>query len=174
MGNPKQTKSLLYSHRTPPVMMTGVRADAETAVRAGIRFIQFAVRPDEDAQAIDEFLKAMQPVPSPHLVDGELSRAARRGARVFERAGCAQCHPEPLYTDMNKYELGMAEGLDAGRPFDTPTLIENWRTAPFLYDGRAATMADMLTRHNAGNRHGNTSELSERDLKDLTEFILSL
>lgn len=39
MGNPKQTKSMLYAHRTPPAMLSGVRDNAETAVRAGIRFI---------------------------------------------------------------------------------------------------------------------------------------
>jgi len=34
MGNPKQTKSMLLSHRTPPVMASGVRDVAETAVRS--------------------------------------------------------------------------------------------------------------------------------------------
>ena len=45
VGNPKQTRSLLLSHKTPPAMITGIRRDAETAVRAGIRYIQFSVRP---------------------------------------------------------------------------------------------------------------------------------
>ena len=31
MGNPKNTKSLLYSHQTPPCMATGIRKDAPTA-----------------------------------------------------------------------------------------------------------------------------------------------
>ena len=34
IGNPKSTKTLLYSHATPPAMISGIRADAETAVRA--------------------------------------------------------------------------------------------------------------------------------------------
>ena len=51
--------------------------------------------------AIDEYLKSLQPVPSPHLVDGQLSPAAVRGKELFfsERVGCANCHPAPLYTD---------------------------------------------------------------------------
>ena len=53
IGNPKNAKSMLLAHATPPVMALGVRADAETAVRAGIRHIQFAMRPEEDAAAID-------------------------------------------------------------------------------------------------------------------------
>ncbi|MBN2450261.1 MAG: cell surface protein, partial [Lentisphaeria bacterium] len=173
MGNPKQTKSLLLSHRTPPAMITGVRPDAEAAVRKGMTFIQFAVRPEEDLVAIDAYLKSMQPVPSPHLEKGELSRLARRGRRIFEEAACAQCHPEPLYTDRKPYNVGL--GLDPHRDaaFDTPTLIENWRTAPFLYDGRAATMRDVLRTFNPGDTHGRTSGLSEDDLAALEAFILS-
>ena len=43
IGNPKNTKSMLLAHKTPPSMMTGVRPDAESAVRAGIRHIQFRI-----------------------------------------------------------------------------------------------------------------------------------
>ncbi|MCK5173033.1 MAG: YncE family protein, partial [Planctomycetes bacterium] len=67
IGNPKQTKNLVLSHKTAPTMATGIRPDAETAVRAGIKFIQFAVRPEEDAVAIDEYLKSLEPAPSPYL-----------------------------------------------------------------------------------------------------------
>ena len=37
IGNPKNTKSLLLAHKTPPAMSMGVRETAETAVRAGIQ-----------------------------------------------------------------------------------------------------------------------------------------
>ncbi|MFQ5576179.1 MAG: glycosyltransferase family 39 protein, partial [Anaerolineae bacterium] len=47
--------------------------NAEAGVRAGITHILFAVRPEEEAAAIDEYLKSLRPVPSPHLVDGNLS-----------------------------------------------------------------------------------------------------
>lgn len=173
MGNPKQTKSLLYSHRTPPVMITGVRGDAETAVRSGLRYIQFAVRPEEDSVAIDAFLKSMEPVPSPYLKKGKLTGSAKRGMKVFEKAGCAACHPAPLYTDMKLYDVGIGIGREEGQAFDTPTLIENWRTAPFLYDGRAATMQEVLTTFNKSDKHGHTTGLTEEELADLTEFILS-
>jgi YVTN family beta-propeller protein len=173
MGNPKQTKSMLLSCQTPPVMVTGIRDRAETAVRTGMRFIQFAVRPEEDLKAIDAYLRALQPVPSPYLVDGGLSKAAKRGRKVFEKAGCAQCHPEPLYTDLKKYNVGLGLGRHQETAFDTPTLVENWRTAPFLYDGRAATMKEVLTTFNQGDTHGRTSGLSEKDIEDLTEYILA-
>ncbi len=174
LGNPKNTKSLLLAHKTPPAMALGIRADAETGVRAGIRHIQFAVRPEEDAVAIDEYLKSLEPVPSPRLAKGKLSRRAKRGQKLFESAGCASCHTGKLYTDLNKHNLGIGKWLDKGQSFDTPTLIEAWRTAPYLYDGRAATVEDMLSKHNVDDKHGQTSNLTDRQIKDLAEFVLSL
>ncbi len=174
LGNPKNTKSLLLAHRTPPSMALGVRADAETGVRAGIRHIQFAVRPEEDAVAIDEYLKSLEPVPSPRLAKGKLSRRAKRGQKLFESAGCASCHTGKLYTDLKKHNLGIGKWRDVGKSFDTPTLIEAWRTAPYLYDGRAATIEDMLSKHNVDDKHGQTSNLTDRQVKDLAEFVMSL
>ena len=155
-------------------MALAIRPDAETAVRAGIRHIQFAVRPEEDAVAIDEYLKSLKPVPSPYLLRGRLSKRATRGRKLFETAGCASCHTSGLYTDLEKYELGTGRGLDTGKEFDTPTLIEVWRTAPYLHDGRAETIADVLKEHNRNNRHGDTSDLTRRQIAELDEFILSL
>jgi len=174
MGNPKQTKSLLLSTRTPPVMVTGIRDTAQTAVRTGMRFIQFAVRPEEDLKPIDAYLEAMAPVPSPYLEDGDLSKAAKRGRKLFEKAGCAQCHPAPLYTDLKKYNVGLGLDRHKDTAFDTPTLVEIWRTAPYLYDGRAATGQDLVTTANPSDSHGRTSQLTEKERADLLEFMLSL
>ena len=174
IGNPKNTKSLLLSHRTPPVMVTGVRDRAETAVRAGIRYIQFAVRPDEDAQAIDAYLKSLAPLPSPHRINGELSPEAQRGKVVFQKAGCAHCHPAPLYTNLKTYNIGTGTGQEAQRRFDTPSLREVWRTAPYLHDGRAATLHALLTEHNETDMHGKTAKLSASEIADLVAFLRSL
>jgi len=173
IGNPKNTKSMLLSHKTPPVMMTGIRDTAEVAVRSGIKNIQFAVRPEEDAVAIDEFLKQLEPVPSPYLVNGQLRPAAKRGEELFKTAGCINCHPGPLYTDMKPYDVGTGKDMEKGRKFDNPTLVEVWRTGPYLYDGRAVTIADVLTKFNAGDRHGKTSNLTPEQINDLAEYVLS-
>ncbi|MFH1717830.1 MAG: c-type cytochrome [Planctomycetota bacterium] len=174
LGNPKNTKSLLLAHRTPPAMGLGVRADAEAAVRAGIRHIQFAVRPEEDAVAIDEYLKSLKPVPSPYLVKGKLSERAKRGQKLFESQGCASCHAGELYTDLKSYDFGMGKWLDEGQAFDTPSLIEVWRTAPYLHDGRAGSILDVLTKCNPDDKHGQTSDLTDQQRRNLAEFVLSL
>ena len=173
VGNPKNSKNLLLAHKTPPAMITGIRDKAETAVRAGIKYIQFAYLPDEDARAIDEYLKSLQPVVSPYLVEGQLSDAAKRGEKIFSAAKCVDCHSGPLYTNLQKYNVGTGKGNDKNVLFDTPTLIENWRTAPYLYDGRAENMKEVVTTYNSEDKHGSTSNLSEQEINDLVEFILS-
>lgn len=173
MGNPKNVKSMLLSHETPPSMISGIRADAETAVRAGIRHIQFAVRPEEDAQAIDAYLKSLKPVPSPHLVNGELSEAAKRGKEIFEsrEIDCAYCHPAPLFTDMEMHDVDTRSEYDRRDTWDTPTLVEVWRTAPYLHDGRYTTMKELLKD---GDHGGAADKLTDEQMNDLIEYVLSL
>ena len=174
IGNPKQSKSLLLSHRTPPVMLSGVRESAEKAVRSGMKFILFATIPEEDAVAIDAYCRSLKPVPSPYLVNGKLSAAAKRGEKLFVTAECAKCHPAPLFTDLRPYDVGTGTGIDEKKLYDTPTLVECWRTAPYLCDGRSGTMKEMLTRDNPGDKHGKTSKLTPAEIDDLAEYILSL
>lgn len=175
VGNPKNTRSLLLAHKTPPVMSLGVRTNAEAAVRAGIRHILFTEQPEEVPKAIDEYLKSLKPVPSPYLVHGKLSDAAKRGKNIFAKASCADCHVPGLYTDLHPHDVGTRVAYD--RPTDefyTPTLIEVWRTAPYLHDGSAATMRDVVTTCNPHDEHGETSKLSQQDIDDLCEYVLSL
>jgi len=176
IGNPKNTKSLLLSHRTPPAMSMGVRETAETAVRAGIRNILMTVQPESIARSIDAYLKSLRPQPSPRLADGKLSAAAVRGERAFRKANCSACHPkESLFTDLQSYDVGTRSGQDRqSEQFDTPSLVEVWRTAPYLHDGSAATIREVLTTRNQRDEHGVTSTLSEQEMADLCEYVLSL
>ena len=173
LGNSKNTRNMLLAHRTPPAMISGIRPNAEVGVRTGIRFIQFAKRPEEDAVAIDEYLKSLKPVPSPHLENGKPSAAAERGKQVFESAGCASCHSGDLGTDLANHDVGTGPDQRGIKEFDTPTLVEVWRTAPYLFDGRAATMREVLTKFNPKDTHGATSKLSEKQLTDLAEYVRS-
>ncbi len=182
MGNPKQTKSELYVQWTPPTMITGIRKHMHECNMAGLVHIQFVTRPEEDVHCFDAYCTAMKPVPSPYLVDGQLSERAKRGEQLFKKAKCADCHTvgskgpngEQLWTDLKPYDVGTGTATETGRKFDTPTLAECWRTAPYLYDGRARTMIDVLTTANPGDKHGETSKLTPEEIKDLAEYVLSL
>ena len=185
-GNPKNTKSLVGAHQTAPAMALGIRADAETAVRAGIHHILFTDQRAEVGEAIDAYLRSLSTLPSPHLREGQLSAAAKRGEALFEsaRTGCAECHPPPLFTDLAAYDVGTSSaykgiwgkrGADpSGVKFDTPSLAELWRNEPYLHDGSANNLVEVLTAGNRKDLHGRTSKLSAEELNDLVEFLLSL
>lgn len=133
--------------------------------------------PEEDIAAVLAYLQSLQPVPSPYRdPDGGLSAAARRGEALFlnESARCAHCHPPPLYTDLKQHNVGTQSPQDESPRFDTPSLVESYRTAPYLHDGSAADLMELLTLRNPQNQHGVTSSLSPADLNDLVEFLLSL
>lgn len=175
-GNFKNTKSMLLAHRTPPSMAEGVRETAEVAVRSGFEHILFADRPEEEAVAVDAYLRSLRPVPSPHLVDGQLSPAAERGRELFhsDRIGCHRCHPAPLFTDLKMHNVGTRNREERTKHFDTPTLVEVWRTAPYLHDGRYKTMKELFVDGAHGLPQGDRHDLTEQEIDDLVKFVLSL
>ena len=167
VGNSKNCKSLLLSLETPPCMISGIRANAHVANRAGFKYIQFMELKEEDAACVDAYVASLKPVPSPYLVDGELSEKAKKGRKVFERLKCDACHSGPYYTDMKMHRIG--EDIEFEQGWDTPTLIEVWRTAPYLFDGRAATMEEVFGVY----KHGVDKKLSKTDLDALVEYVNS-
>lgn len=168
VGNSKNCKSMLFSHVTPKCMISGIRASAEVAVRAGYKYIQFFDISEEDAKCVDEYLKSLRPVPSPYLVDGELSKKAKEGKKVFDKLKCGECHSGIYYTDMKMHVIG--DDVEFEQGWDTPTLREVWRTAPYLFDGRAATMQDVFKIH----KHGIDKKVSKKEIEALTEYVNSL
>jgi cytochrome c peroxidase len=76
---------------------------------------------------------------------------------------------------LKAHAVGTANPQDRARQkFDTPTLVECWRTAPFLHDGSAVTLEEVLTTRNPRDEHGQTSHLTPRQLDDLVAYVLSL
>jgi YVTN family beta-propeller protein len=176
LGNPKNAKSMVLSWATPPTMASGVRDSMETAAEAGIKYIQFRVPEEGEVEAISAYLRDLKPEPSPHLDGGRLTTKAKRGKKLFEspETGCAQCHPAPLYTDLGTYDVGTRSELDRRDDFDTPTLVELYRTAPYLHDGSAVTVEDVLSARNPQDKHGKVSHLSQEQIDDIAAFLLSL
>lgn len=113
------------------------------------------------------------------------------GRALFLRAdtGCAGCHIPPRYTDSvltsdpadyvlhDVGTLSATSGMRLGGPLpgiDTPTLKGIWATPPYLHDGSAPTVIDVLVTRNRDDRHGRTSHLSPTEIDDLAEFLHSL
>ncbi len=132
-----------------------------------------------DLDALAAFVASLQPKPSPfRLADGTLTPEAARGQAVFHRAdsGCTDCHVPPLFTDLLMHDIGTGHGPGEllGPRFDTPSLRGVWHTAPYLHDGRASTLRDVLVTHNPTDQHGQTAHLSEQESQDLVAFLQSL
>jgi mono/diheme cytochrome c family protein len=133
----------------------------------------------EDLDALAAYTLSLQFKPSPWTANVE------RGRSIFNRAdvGCAGCHPAPRYTDSTLnaapyvvHDVGTGDGPGErmGAAFDTPSLRGIWDTAPYLHDGSAPALRDVLITRNPGDRHGRTSHLSESEIADLIAFLKSL
>ncbi|WP_235886151.1 beta-propeller fold lactonase family protein [Paenibacillus cymbidii] len=89
------------------------------------------------------------------------------------------------------YDVGTASASDVGAPggdaraqfanprdashFDVPTLRGVWATAPYLHDGSAATLRDVVDpARGAGDKHGSTSKLTEEELDELVAYLQSI
>lgn len=180
MGTPKQARTLLHSFERGRVMATGIRADAAVGITAGIRYICFNDGiTEEEKEQIGAYVKSLEPVESPYLLNGTLSEAAVRGKELFEgKANCAACHSNAVYGQDVLIENHTQVGNE-GRGLLVPPLTEVWRTAPYLYDGRAVSIYEVLTTYNpldeAGKtKHGNIDDLTEDELNDLIEYVLSI
>jgi cytochrome c peroxidase len=180
-GNSKNTKSHLFAPQTPPSMWTGIRGNAMVGIQAGYKFIEFQAHPQADYDDIHAFMTALTPEPSPYWVNGKLTPDALQGKAIFESAQtrCLECHkPGWYYGDTNKYNVGTLHGADYTSNDTTgyipPNLYELWRTAPYLHDGSAMTMREVLTTFNAGDLHGVTSHLTPNQIDQLAAYMLQL
>ena len=138
----------------------------------------------DDLDAMAAYIDTLQPKPSPFRFEDP--DAIEQGRAIFMRSdvGCSDCHIPPRYTDSTmdnapdflRHDVGTGGGFDElfGPAFDTPSLRGLWDTAPYLHDGSAPTLREVLIEANPTDRHGRTSQLSEAELADLILFLLSL
>ncbi len=128
--------------------------------------------------------------------EGAISPAAQRGLKLFlKKARCTRCHSGFNFTDEKFHNLGIdwdTDHIDLGRftvtknpedigAFKTPTLREISGTAPYMHDGRFATLRQVVEFYNKGgikNPHQDNTiiplELTGPEKEDLVEFLQTL
>jgi len=92
-----------------------------------------------------------------------------RGKEIFASAaaGCTGCHLEGgRKGDGSKRDVG------TGLAFDTPSLRFVGGTAPYMHDGRYATLREVLSR--TDGKMGHTGHLAEADIQALVAYLKSL
>ncbi len=146
----------------------------------------------DDLDALAAYVTSLSNYPkSPHRQDdGTLTDAATRGQAIFEstETGCTDCHSGADLTDSgwsedgrpNLHDVGTLSGGSGSRlggeltGIDTPTLHGLWNSAPYLHDGSATTLEEVLTTRNPDDAHGVTSHLDAAQIADLVAYLLSL
>jgi DNA-binding beta-propeller fold protein YncE len=146
-------------------------------------------------EALSAYVNLAIPLPVPPTTQAEL---VTRGKQLFERAdvGCSSCHPGPRLTDSGQgnptldlgsavllHDVGTCAAGDLEHPdieghsrercqFDTPSLSGLSSSPPYLHDGSAATLRDVLER--TRGKMGDISSLSAADVDALLEYLRSL
>ena len=167
-GSPKNTPTLLGTAGTAPFAWTGRFARVEEQVAESLA--NSLVGPGADDSRVVEiaaYLNGLQAPPPKRPADDP---SAVRGSAVFDSQGCASCHAPPSYTSPKVRDVGLDDGQGGHRKFNPPSLRGVSRTAPYLHDGRAKTLADVLKTHNPAG----VEAVSERDQADLAAFLESL
>ena len=75
---------------------------------------------------------------------------------------------------MRFHRTGSQDVHDNVEKFDTPTLVEVWRTAPYMNNGAYATLRDLFEQGRHGVKDGRFDNLTRDEQDDLIEFVLSL
>jgi len=157
--------------------------------------------PDTEKDLLDAlaaYVNFAIPLPVPPATDADL---VARGAEIFARpeVGCSHCHSGARFTDsgegnptldlagaINLHDVGTC--VTAGFPdvahtdvdgdardacmFDTPSLSGVASTPPYLHDGSARTLHDVLEQ--TRGKMGNISSLTADDERALVEYLRSL
>lgn len=122
-----------------------------------------------------------------------LSDAAVRGLELFSVSGCADCHSGDRFTSDGFEHNGLnVTAADSGRAritllpddygrFKVPSLRNVGMTAPYMHDGRHASLRDVLEHYRKGGDavRGQSDRirplpLTDADLLDLEAFLHAL
>jgi YVTN family beta-propeller protein len=137
-----------------------------------------------DLDALAAYVASLTKVhPSPFKnSDGTLTAEALAGKAIFIQAECGSCHSGPNFTDRKTgtlHDVGTlkaSSGTRINQPLTgllTPTLKGLWENAPYLHDGSATTLHDVITK-NTGDKHGKTSSLTSTQVTQLIAYLKQL
>ncbi len=182
----------------PPLFSAAFGSPEITAEKLGLALEQFLLTLTAYNAKFDRALRG----------NATLSDAEKRGFELFitendRRTGqlgadCFHCHGGPLFSDHQFHNNGLAPsdtdpgrsrttGLDSDRhKFATPTLRNIARTAPYMHDGRFATLEEVVAHYSTGMHRSPTLDpnlakhpagglqLSTTDQHALVEFLKTL
>lgn len=155
----------------PLIAVSRIAADPRYSTSYSRVFGDQKMKPDHVAQAIAAFVRTIRPRTS--LWDrvirggtGIMNDSQLRGLHLFRtRAGCANCHNGPLFTDKRFHNIGLSfygrRLQDLGRyeftraptdvgAFRTPSLRGVSRSGPWMHNGLFPHLRGIVNFYNAG------------------------
>jgi cysteine-rich repeat protein len=140
----------------------------ENAPQGGPVTCDSEAEPEDDGAAVGAFTDFLVTLAPP--TRARLSAEARLGRRVFRSIGCQKCHfagygirdfpvhalrrrRVALYSDLLLHDMGPAladgirQGSASGSEWRTPPLWGVRHSAPYLHDGRAASLEEAIVLH---------------------------
>ena len=158
----------------------------------GMRFSTFLTRTEsfsyKDLDALTAYILTgiKNPPNLQYNPKGELTEAQLHGKEIFYRTKdnfgneipeanrCITCHTPPYYTNRKTSYVQTLAATDDSILFDTPHLNDIYASAPYLHDGRAATLEEIWTKYGKGDKHGVINDMTKIQLNDLIEYLKSL
>jgi len=158
----------------------------------GMRFSTFLTRTEsfsyKDLDALTAYILTgiKNPPNLEYNPEGKLTEAQLRGKEIFERTRdnygkeipeanrCITCHTPPYYTNRKLAYVQTLSSTDDSILFDTPHLNDIYASAPYLHDGRAATLEEIWTKYGKGDKHGEINDMTKIQLNELIDYLKSL
>jgi cytochrome c peroxidase len=175
-GNPKLTPSLRGVAHTGPWTWHGWQKQLSSAVEKSLTDTLFGSKPtQQDVRALTAYLGTLEHPPNPNRQpDGSLKAAAIRGKALFGgKAGCVGCHKGDYFTSTKNYDVRVESDGSPYEEWNPPSLRGVYERGPYLHDGRAETLEEVLRLDHAPQKLGH-AELSAAELHDLIEFLKSI
>jgi cytochrome c peroxidase len=170
-GNPKLTPSLRGVVHTGPWTWHGWQTDLGAGVEKSFTETMFGPRPTaEETRAVVAFLATLDHPPRPPA-SGD---AVKRGAALFRgKAHCIRCHKGDHYTSEGTYDVKLEPDGSPYLLWNPPSLRGLSDRGPYLHDGRARTLDELLQTHHSSEKLGG-EELTSSERDDLIQFLRSL
>jgi YVTN family beta-propeller protein len=173
-GNPKLTPSLRRVAHTGPWTWHGWQNDLGAAVVKSYTETMFGPKPTADeVRDVVAFLETLDHPPL-SVSRSENRKAVERGQALFEgKARCARCHSGPDYTSARNYDVKLQPDGSPYELWNPPTLRGLIDRGPFLHDGRAQSLEDLLKEDHSPEKLGG-QPLNPAERADLIAFLRSV
>lgn len=175
-GKPKKTLSLRGVAETAPYTWHGWQKSLRDGIHDSmVKSMQGPEPTAAELDAMEAYFKILAFRPSPYRnPDGTLTTAAKRGQAVFTAKACVSCHGGTNFTNPVVVTAGLEEDSDVHKGFNPPPLRGVYARAPYLHDGRADTLEEVLTQHHRPSQLTGKPDCTPAELADLVAYLKSL